>query len=160
MAIEHEQINDKAVSVSIRGAKLTGHVLAQAMQATLRQIKKARDAPKVGNQSMRRLNRTFGGVSDNIEVMGRIKSFERIARKHQISYHVEKEIGAMPPKHTVYFSGKQNGAVTAAFKEYTAMMLPKQKEKPSVLAKLQQLIAKTKIMETPARNRNRGGLEL
>ena len=157
--LEHEQINDKAVSVSIRGAKMSGRLLAQAMKSVLRQMQKIRDAPKVGNQSIKRLNRAFGGVSDNIEVMGRIKSFDRIARKHHVSYHVEKEIGAKPPKYNVYFSGKQNGAVTAAFKEYMALMIPKQKDKPSLLAKLQHLIQKAKAVEAPARNRNRGGLE-
>jgi hypothetical protein len=158
--LEHEQINDRAVSLTIRGAKLSGHVAAQAMKAMLRRMKQARDAPKIGNQSFKKLNRAFGGVSDNIEVMGRIKSFERIARKHQVSYHVERERDAEPPKYTVYFSGKQNGAVTAAFKEYTSLMLPKEKEKPSLLARLEKLIEKAKTLAAPARNRNRGEHEL
>jgi hypothetical protein len=123
-------------------------------------MNKIRNTPKVGNQSIKRLNRSFGGASENIEVMGRIKSFERFARKHQVSYHIEKEINTTPPKYTVYFNAKQNGAVTAAFKEYTAMMLPKKKEKPSLLTKLNKLIAKTKTVEAPARHRSRGGHEL
>ena len=158
--LEHEQINDKAVSMTIRGAKLTGRTLAKAMQAILRQIKKGRSSPKVGDQSIKRLTKTFGGVSDNIEVGERIKSFERIARKYKVSYHVERDKNANPPTHTVYFSGKQNGAVTAAFKEYTAMLLPRQKDKPSMLAKLHKLIAKSKAVEAPVKTRNRGGHEL
>jgi hypothetical protein len=37
---QHEQVNEKAVALSIKGAKVTGRLLAQAMQAFL---KKARE---------------------------------------------------------------------------------------------------------------------
>ena len=45
-----------------------------------------------------------------------IKSFERYARKHQVRYHIEKELGTDPPKWMVYFKANQADALTAAFK--------------------------------------------
>jgi hypothetical protein len=156
---EHEQVNDKSVSLSIRCAKLTGRVLAKAMAAALRQMKKARNAPKTGDQSMKRLTRTLGDASDKVEVGERIDSFERIARKHGVSYHIEREIGYDPPKHTIYFSAKQNGAMTAAFNEYAAMMVKREKDNKMPLrerfAKFKEL-----IKSAPAKNRDRGGHEL
>ncbi len=129
------------------------------MQAALRQMKKARDAPIIGEQSLKRLTRTGGGM-DSIEVMGRIGSFESIARKHQVSYHIEREKGADPPKYMVYFNSRQNGALTAAFKEYTALMLKKEKDKPSLLGRLDKFKELVKTMAAPVKNRDRGGHEL
>jgi hypothetical protein len=157
--LQHEQVNEKTVALYIKGAKLTGRLLAKAMQAALRQMKKAHDAPKVGEQSMKRLTRTSAGT-DNIEVMGRIGSFESIARKHRISYHVEREADAEPPKYMVYFNSRQNGALTAAFKEYTALMLHKEKDKPSLLGKLNKFKELLKTIAAPVKSRDRGGHEL
>ncbi|MFR5068728.1 MAG: PcfB family protein [Eubacteriales bacterium] len=67
---------------------------------------------------MKRLTARDPGAS-TIEVTGRIRSFERIAKKHQVRYHIEKEAGTDPPKWTVYFKANQADALTAAFKEYT-----------------------------------------
>lgn len=156
--MEHEQVNEKALALSIRGAKLTGRLLAKAMQAALRQMRKSRDAPRVGAQSIKRLARNGGGT-DSIEVMGRISSFESIARKHQVSYHIEREKGTDPPKYTVYFNSKQNGALTAAFKEYTALMLGKEKDKPSLIARLNKFKEFVKTFAPPAKNRDKGGHE-
>ena len=57
-----------------------------------------------------------GGGMNTIEVSGRLRSFERYARKYQIRYHIEKEVGSKPPRWTVYFKANQADALTAAFK--------------------------------------------
>jgi len=158
--LQHEQVNDKAVSLYVKGAKMTGRLLAKAMAAALKKMKKSRDAPVIGKQSMKKLTRTYGGSTDNIEIMGRIGSFERIARKHQVSYHIEQERGVSPPKYTVYFNGKQNGNVTAAFKEYTALMLKTKEKKPSLLARLEKAKERAKQMSPPVKHRDRGGHQL
>ncbi len=157
--MQHEQVNERAIALSIKGAKLTGRLMAKAMQAALRQMKKSRNTPKVGEQSMKRLAR-IGGDIDDMEIQGRISSFESIARKHQISYHIEHEKGSKPPKCTVYFASRQNGAVTAAFKEYTAMMVNVEKDKPSLLGRLEKFKDVVKTMAAPVKNRSRGGHEL
>jgi len=159
MCLEHEQVNDRAIALYIKGGKLTGRLLAKAMSAMLKQVKRAREAPKVGKQNMKKLIRT-GGDTDSIEVKGRVKSFEQIAQKYQVGYHIERERGVSPPKYTVYFSGRQNGNVTAAFKEYTALMLHTKEKKPSLLARLDKFKEIAKNMAAPVKHRDRGGHEL
>ena len=84
----------------------------------LQKMEQERTMPKVGRNSMKRLTYKDPGAN-TIEVSGRIRSFERYARKHQVRYHIEKEVGTDPPKWTVYFKANQADALTAAFKEYT-----------------------------------------
>ena len=93
-----------------------------------------RTMPKVGRNSMKRLTYKDPGAN-TIEVSGRIRSFERYARKHQVRYHIEKELGTDPPKWTVYFKANQADALTAAFKEYTKKDLTRS-TRPSLLIQL------------------------
>ena len=132
-------MNDQTVAMSVKTTKLTGRVLAKMISATLRRMEKNKGKQKSGGQSMKRLVHD-GKDTDSIEVMGRIKSFERIARKYKIAYHVEKDISTDPPKYTIFFKSAQKGALTAAFKEYTALMLGRDSgRKPSILKQLGQI---------------------
>ena len=157
--MEHEQVNERAVALSIRGAKLTGRLLAKAMRAFLQHKKRARDAPTVGGQSMKTLNRKMGGVQESVEIGDRVKSFERIARKNQVSYHIRKVRGGNPPKYTVYFNSRHKGGIEAAFKEYMALMLKKQERGPSLFQRLAQYKDLVKETAAPEKNRRRGDLE-
>ena len=157
--MEHEQVNERAVALSIRGAKLTGRVLAKAMRSFLQHRKRARDAPMVGAQSMKTLNRKMGGVQESVEIGDRVRSFERIARKNQVSYHIRKVRGENPPKYTVYFNSRHKGGIEAAFKEYMALMLKKRERGPSLLERLQHYKEAAKETATPEKNRRRGELE-
>lgn len=112
-----EEIEQRTVSVTIQAAKLSGRVLKAAIAAALRKMEQERNTPKVGRNTMKRLAGRDGGMN-TIEVSGRIRSFERYARKHQVRYHIEKEVGVDPPRWTVYFKANQADALTAAFKEY------------------------------------------
>ena len=84
-----EDLEQRTVSVSIQAAKLSGRVLKAAVAAMLRKMEQERNTPKVGRNSMKRLSGRDGGAN-TIEVAGRIRSFERIARKHEVRYHMEK----------------------------------------------------------------------
>lgn len=156
-----EQVNERSVALTFRAAKFTGRALAKAMAATLRQMRKSRAKPKKGRQSYRRLTRT-GASTDEMEVGGRIQSFERFARKYKVGYKLAKDGSVDPPRWTVYFRTDQAGALKAAFREYTAMMLPeKNKErKPSLLAQLAKFREMARGISSPVRNRDRGGIEL
>ena len=124
-------------------------------------MQKKRAKPKKGRQSYRRLTRA-GNPTDEIEVKGRIRSFERFARKYKVGYKLTKDGSVDPPKWTVYFRTDQAGALQAAFKEYTAMMLPERNKdkKPSLLAQLAKFRELAKNIVSPVRNRDRGGIEL
>ena len=157
-----EYVNDRSVAVSVKTAKLTGRALAKALAATLRRMEKNRTRPKAGEQSMKRLVRDGRGT-DNIEVMGRIQSFERIARKYRIAYHIERAGSSDPPKYTVYFKAAQKDGLTAAFKEYTELMLGgrERNRKPSILQQLAKLKEMLRNQATDrVKHKNRGGREL
>jgi len=154
-----DYVNDRTVAMSVKTTKLTGRVLAKMITATLRRMEKNKGKLKSGGQSMKRLVRD-GKDTDSIEVMGRIKSFERIARKYGIAYHAEKDVSTDPPKYTVYFKSAQKGCLTAAFKEYTALMLGKGVKKPSILKQLNELkeLLKNQVVDK-VKNKERGGHE-
>ena len=125
-----EDLEQRTVSVSVQAAKLSGRLL----RAALRKMEQECNTPKVGRNSMKRLAGRDGG-SENIEVTGRIRSFERYARKHQVRYHIEKSPDTSPPTWTVYFKANQASALTAAFKEYTKKDLTRE-TRPSLLSQL------------------------
>lgn len=153
-----EELEQKTVSISIQSAKLTGRVLKSAIETTLRKIEQERGMPKVGRNSMKRLAGRDGGAN-TIEVTGRIRSFERYARKHQVRYHIEKDIGSDPPKWTVYFKANQADALTAAFKEYTKKDLSRD-SRPSLRAQLRKFKELALSLERDkVRNKEHGGPE-
>ena len=137
-----EELEQRTVSVSIQAAKLSGRVLRAAIAAVLQKMEQERTMPKVGRNSMKRLTYKDPGAN-TIEVSGRIRSFERYARKHQVRYHIEKELGTDPPKWTVYFKANQADALTAAFKEYTKKDLTRS-TRPSLLTQLHNFKEYTK----------------
>lgn len=151
-----EDVEQKSVALVIKTTKLSAKVLAKAMATALRQMKKAHNAPKAGRQSLKRLQRTVGGSTADIEIGGRIKSFERFARKFDVSYRVEKNKGTDPPTWTVFFRTPHESNMTAAFKAYTAHILSPNKDKPSVretMAKFRALIKNAVIDRTKHKQR-------
>lgn len=153
-----EDIEQRTVSISVQAAKLTGRVLRAAIAAALQKMEQERNLPKVGRNSMRRLTHQDPGAN-TIEVSGRIRSFERYARKYQVRYHIEKELGTDPPKWTVYFKANQADALTAAFKEYTQKDLARG-ERPSLLAQLHKFRELTQVLgRDRVKNKEHGGPE-
>lgn len=153
-----EEIEQRTVSVTIQAAKLSGRVLKAAIAAALRKMEQERNTPKVGRNTMKRLAGLDGGTN-TIEVSGRIRSFERYARKHQVRYHIEKEAGVTPPRWTVYFKANQADALTAAFKEYTKKDLSRE-SRPSMLAKLHKFRELAQALgKDRVKNKEHGGPE-
>lgn len=153
----HEEVDQKSVALVVKGAKITGRLLAKAMAAALRQMKKSRDAP--GRQSFKQLAK--GGSLQNIEIADEnIKAFEPIARKYGIRYKLVKDVSESPPKWTVFFRARDTDALTAAFKEFTAKTLKRETTRPSVretMAKFRDVIKNAVIDRT--RNKHREGPE-
>lgn len=156
--MEHEQINDKSVALSIRGAKMTGQLLAQAMRAFL---KKAREPTiKHGQQSLKSLTKQGASLAD-IEIDGgNIGSFKRIARKYNIDFALRKDSTKDPPNWVVFFKAKDSKAIESAFKEYSAIELKHKKVKVPMLQRLAKFKELAKSLLPPAKNRNRGEREL
>ena len=153
-----EDIEQRTISVTVQASKLTGRVLKAAIAAVLQKMEQERNTPKVGRNSMKRLTARDPGAN-TIEVTGRIRSFERYARKHQVRYHIEKEVGTDPPKWTVYFKANQAEALTAAFKEYTRKDLART-QRPSLLSQLHKFKELAQALgRDRVKNKEHGGPE-
>lgn len=125
-----EELENKSVVLTTKAAKLTAQTLAKLMQAALRKMKQHRDAPKPGRQSMKQLAK--GGSLASVEITdANIKAFDPVARKYGIGYELKKDVSSAPPRWLVFFKSKDTDAMTAAFKEFTAKMVKREKEKPS-----------------------------
>ncbi len=160
-----EHVNDKSVSLAIRGTKLTGKMLAKALNILLLEMKRQKvkgERPKSfqGKQSIKDLVRQGAGIT-NIEITdGNIKSFERVARKYGVDFSLKKDKSVDPPKWLVFFKARDVDALTAAFKEFTAKTLDKSVQKPSIitaLKKMKELSAS--LFKDKVKNKDKG-LEL
>lgn len=94
-----------------------------------------------GKKSLRQLSASGAELSQIPIAKSGIADFERIARKHHVTYALLKDKSKDPPQYLVYFHAKQAAQLEAAFKEYTALALNAEK-KPSIVMRLKE-IAKT-----------------
>ena len=146
-----EEIENRTVALAISTSKLTGRALQAALRKLLAEMKKSRDSPPEiphGKQSVKQLVKQGAGVS-NIEVTdSNIKSFERVARKYGVDFALKKDRSGNKPKYLVFFKARDADALTAAFTEYTAKVLKKDKQ-PSILEQLAKfkVLVQTKVMD-------------
>jgi hypothetical protein len=125
-----EHITDQSVALSTKTAKLTGRVLASLMRETLRQMRRSRDKPREGRQTVRQLAK--GGSLESVEITDdNIKAFEPFARKFGVSYALQRDVSEEPPRWLVFFRAKDAAALEGAFKAFTASMVKRDKERPS-----------------------------
>lgn len=126
-----EEVEHRTVALAISTGKITGRVLKDAIVKLLAEMKKSRDSPpKIphGKQTVKELVGQNAGVA-NIEITDKnIKSFERVARKYGVDYALKKNISGDKPKYLVFFKARDADALTAAFTEYTANVLKKDKQ--------------------------------
>lgn len=154
-----EQVNEKTVALSVKGVKLTGRLLAKAMQTFLQKSRQPGKA-KHGKQSVRSLTKQGASLA-NVEISGdNIGSFKRIARKYNVDFALKRDDSESPPKWMVFFKAKDSKALEAAFKEFTQITLKHKTRKPSMLARLEKYKEMAKSMVAPVKNRDRGGHEL
>ena len=129
-----KEIENKTINLAISTSKLTVQAIVKAGMAYLRK----RSIPK-GKQSIKKLVGQNKGVT-NIDIeKTAIRGFGRYAKKYGIDFAITKDKSVMPPKYMVFFKAQDSDALTAAFQEYSASVLKKNK-KPSVLAQLHDLI--------------------
>ena len=120
-------------------AKLTGRTILAAARKFLQwRAGKTHDKP-VGKQSVKQLLRQDQGATNiEIEKTG-IRDFKRILDKYGVDYAVTKNHDD-PPRYLVFFKARDADTLTAAFKDYSAKLVQKEK-RPSVLERLQQFKA-------------------
>ena len=153
-----DQVNEKTVALSIKTAKITGRLLAQAMRAFLKKAQKT--SITHGKQSLKSLTKQ-GASLTNIEISGdNIGSFSRIARKYNVDFALKRDDSQSPPKWIVFFKSKEADAVTAAFNEYSKVQLKYKTFKLSLLAGLEKAKEIAAQIAPPVKNRDKGGHEL
>ena len=94
-----DEINEKVVALSVKGAKLTAEMLQKAIKAMLAQAKKQQEKQPHGKQTLKQLAKQNAGLS-NIEITeGNIKAFEQTAKKYGIDFALKKDSTETPPRY-------------------------------------------------------------
>ena len=125
-----DEVNEKTIALYIKTGKLTAQTLQKAMKAILSKGKKELSKPPQGKQSLKQLMKQNAGVS-NIEITeGNIKAFESTAKKYNIDFSLKKVKGEQT-RYLVFFKGRDADVMTAAFQEFSAKKLNREK-KPSI----------------------------
>ena len=153
-----DEINEKVVALSVKGAKLTAEMLQKAIKTMLAQAKKQQEKQPHGKQTLKQLAKQNAGLS-NIEITeGNIKAFEQTAKKYGIDFALKKDSTETPPRYLVFFKGRDADALTAAFKEFSAKKLT-QEQKPSIrklIVSLKEKAAALNAQRDKVKNKDRG----
>lgn len=154
-----EEVQSRTVTLSINATKLTARTLKQALSKFLAykssKHKETKDVTPHGKQSVKQLARQNQGLT-NIEITDKnIKDFDRVARKYGVDYALKKDKTVTPPKYLVFFKAKDADALTAAFKEYTAVTVKKQNKEP-IVQKIKSIADRIKTLPTKVKNKDRG----
>ena len=154
-----DEVNEKVVALSIKTSKLTAEVLQKAMKAVLAKGKQQLSKAPHGKISMRQLMKPGEKVT-NIEITdANIKAFSQTAKKYGIDFALKKDTTGEIPRYLVFFKGRDADAVTAAFREFSAKNLAKEK-KPSIRRRLTKAKEQAKRQELErgekVKNRDRG----
>lgn len=153
-----DEINEKVVALSVKGAKLTAETLQKAIKAMLAQAKKQQEKQPHGKQTLKQLAKQNAGLS-NIEITeGNIKAFEQTAKKYGIDFALKKDSTEIPPRYLVFFKGRDADALTAAFKEFSAKKLT-QEQNPSIrklIVSLKEKAAALNAQRDKVKNKDRG----
>ena len=134
-----EEVENRTLTLVVSGTKFTGRLLKAAISKYLAhrkekklQKQRSRDAPvkPQGKQTVKQLIGQNQGVS-NIEITdSNIKAFESTAKKYNIDFSLKKVKGEQT-RYLVFFKGRDADVMTAAFQEFSAKKLNREK-KPSI----------------------------
>jgi hypothetical protein len=151
-----EEVDSRTVALVINTAKLTGRVFIAAIRKFLehQSVKKYQKAEVIphGKQSVKQLIGQNQGVTSIESNDPDIRAFEKVARKYGVDYAIKKvKDDSGKHKYVIFFKGRDNDAITAAFREYTAKAMEKAR-KPSILKKLQEIGA---VMQNQVKERTK-----
>ena len=132
-----EQIDREAIAIAGKGSKLTARGLAAVMRKVLRDMKNHHDKAQTphGKQSVKKLMNHNVSTS-TIPIEGDKGLFEKVARKWNVDYAFHK---TDKNQHLLLFKSGQADAITAAFKEYSALVMKRAKDKrPPVMNEMKK----------------------
>ena len=134
-----EEITQKTLALCVEASKMTAQLLQQAMKKVLADMEKHKKNPPLrhGKQTLRQLMKHNTGVS-NIEITDQnIRAFSATAKRYGIDFALKKDTSGDIPRYLVFFKGRDADVITAAFREFSAKNLEKEK-KPSIRKELEQ----------------------
>ena len=143
-----EEVNNKTVTLIIRTGKLTLSTLWKAVKLYLKHqdeknkakkaVKQARkNQPKQGKITVKELAAQNAGMT-NIEITDKnIKGFERYARYYGINYALKKDKSKDPPVYMVFFKGRDQDAINAAFRDFSNAQI-RRANQPTIRKRLQK----------------------
>ncbi len=156
-----EEITQKTLALCVEASKMTAQLLQQAMKKVLADMEKHKKNPPLrhGKQTLRQLMKHNTGVS-NIEITDQnIRAFSSTAKKYGLDFALKKDTSGEHTRYLVFFKGRDADAVTAAFREFSAKNLAKEK-KPSIRRRLTKAKEHAKRQELErgekVKNRDRG----
>ena len=155
-----EEVEQRVFTLIVNCTKLTEQELRKALSKFLAQMKTRHQTKQPhGKMTVKKLAAQNRGLQ-SVEVTDQnIGSFNRIARKYGIDFALKKDTTGEIPRYLVFFKGRDADAVTAAFREFSAKNLAKEK-KPSIRRRLTKAKEQAKRQELErgekVKNRDRG----
>ena len=162
-----EDVENRTVNLAITTTKLSfrslyaAYVKYKRYRADRKIIKEQKKTQRTkakseihGKQSVKDLVGQNQGVSNMEIARTDLKGFERVTRKYGVDYAIRKDPLQDPPRYIVFFKARDADALTAAFKEYTAEVMRKEK-RPSVLKQLKKFKALVASIPDKVRNKDK-----
>ena len=136
-----EEVTQRTVALCVETTRLSAGLLQQAMRKVLREMQRGAAGHRTklhrGKQTLRQLMRQNTGVS-NIEITDRnIRAFSATAKKYGVDFALKKDTSGEIPRYLVFFKGRDADVITAAFREFSAKNLAREK-KPSIRKELER----------------------
>ena len=149
-----EEVENRTVNLAISTSRLTLRTVESLLKKAIHHLQeqKAKGGVPRGKQSVKKLIGQNQGVSSIEVAKTGLRGFEQIARKYGVDFAIKKDRTESPTRYLVFFKARDADALTAAFKEFTAKSLGKNK-RPSVLAQLNQF--KELVATIPGRVRQK-----
>ena len=154
-----EEVNEKTISLCIKGGKITAQILKAALIKLLAEMDKKKQrgkgeksqCKKTGRQSIKSLQKSGAQITNIVVTDNNIKSFDRVARKWNVDYAFYQ---VAPDKHLLFFKAGQADAITACFSEYSKRLLKRTK---STKAPIRQQLkeAAAELARQPSRQKER-----
>ena len=128
-----EEVTQRTVALCVEATKLSAGMLQQAMKKVLDEMQKG----VTGHKTKLHHGKQNTSVS-NIEITDQnIRAFSATAKKYGIDFALKKDTSGEIPRYLVFFKGRDADVITAAFREFSAKNLEKEK-KPSIRKELEQ----------------------
>ena len=159
-----EEVENKTVNLAVKTGKVTARTLWKALVLYVRhrQKKAAKkkiegESPVKGEQSVKELIGQNQGVSSMDVGDSGIRDFKKIANKYGVDFAIVKDKTEEPPRYTVFFKARDADAITSVLKEYADKQTKRkkiaEKERPSILKKLQKF--KEKVASMPKKSKEK-----